>query len=480
LRRLAIALLAMLAGLTLFSSGAQAQDGSDDVDTTVVEVGRVDVLQVSGFFDPILVAEVEAAIDRAEADGSQALILQVNSRGTLVDDSVIEDLLDQVATATVPIAIWVGPNGARFYGSAAQLLAVADVTGMAPGARVGYMGVPLTPQESTIDFGIAEDRLRNGSVGLTDARTLDIFKQRIDDVGIPTVSNMLQAMHGYEENGIVLDTTELVVLDNGATRFDTVSVVRFSKLSLVDQLFHTVASPPVAYLLLLIGLALLIFEFFTAGVGLAGAVGAVCTVLAFTGLAVLPTRLWAAALLMIAMLAFAIDVQVGIPRFWTGTGIVLTVIGSWFLFESIPGSSMRPGWIALLAGIGGITLTFVVGMPSMVRTRFATPTIGREWMIGEEGAVIEDVDPEGVVEIGTARWRARINRATPVSAGGTVRVVAIDGVTLDVEPLEGAARDYREMRKKPEAAGTESDATSGVETDTEDEPVSDTESSDLR
>ena len=159
---------------------------------------------------------------------------------------------------------------------------------------------------------------------------------------------------------------------------------------------------------------------------------------------------------------------------------MLTVIGSWFLFESIPGSSMRPGWIALLAGIGGITLTFIVGMPSMVRTRFATPTIGREWMIGEEGAVIEDVDPEGVVEIGTAKWRARINRATPVSAGGTVRVVAIDGVTLDVEPLEGAARDYREMRKKPEATGTESDTGSGAETDTDDQAVSDAESSDLR
>jgi len=484
----------MLAGLTLFSSSIQAQDDSDTPETTAIEVGRVDVLQVSGFFDPILVNEIESAIERADADGSQALILQVNSRGTLVDDSVIEDLLDQVATAPIPIGIWVGPNGARFYGTAAQLLAVADVTGMAPGARVGYLGVPLTPDEATIDFGIAEDRLRNGSVGLTDARALDIFKQRIDDDGIPTVSNMLQAMDGYEENGIVLDTTELVVLDNGATRFDTISVVRFSKLSLVDQLFHTVASPPVAYLLLLIGLALLIFEFFTAGVGLAGGIGAACTVLAFTGLAVLPTRPWAAALLMIAMLAFAIDVQVGIPRFWTGAGIVLTVIGSWFLFEPIPGASMRPGWIALFAGIGGITLTFIVGMPSMVRTRFATPTIGREWMIGEEGTVIEDVDPEGVIEVGTARWRARINRATPVSAGGSVRVVAIDGVTLDVEPLEGAARDYREMRNKSDDASTQVDAPGdGAEADQPDsgsettpepnaaaEAVSDPESSDLR
>jgi len=158
----------------------------------------------------------------------------------------------------------------------------------------------------------------------------------------------------------------------------------------------------------------------------------------------------------LAMIAFAIDVQVGIPRFWTGVGIVFTVIGSWFLFESIPGSSMRPSWLALIAGIGGISLTFIVGMPSMVRTRFATPTIGREWMIGQEGNAIEAVDPEGFVSVGSATWRARTNRATPIAAGDPIRVAAIDGVTLDVEPLEGAARDYREMRKKPaDAADTD-------------------------
>jgi membrane-bound serine protease (ClpP class) len=459
LRRLAIGILTLMAGLTLFGPAVEAQTDDDTGSSTAVDdIARVDVLQVSGFFDPILVEAIEQAIDRADAEGSQALILQVNSDGTVVDDDVVEDLLVRVATAPVPIGIWVGPSGARFYGTAAQLLAVADVTGMAPGARVGYTGVPLDPSGlpdgATVDFGVAEDRLRNGSVGLSDARTLNVFKQRIDDEGIPTISNRVQAMDGYEENGVVLVTTELVVLDDGSTRFDTVSVVRFSKLALVDQLFHTVASPPVAYLLLLSGLALLVFEFFTAGVGLAGSVGAICTVLAFTGLAVLPTRPWAVALIMVAMLAFAIDVQVGIPRFWTGVGIVLTIIGSWFLFEPVPGSALRPSWLALIAGIGGITLTFIVGMPSMVRTRFATPTIGREWMIGQEGVAVGAIDPEGIVEVDGARWRARTNRATPIPAGDALRVAAIDGITLDVEPLEGAARDYREMRRSSAPTGT--------------------------
>jgi membrane-bound serine protease (ClpP class) len=154
-------------------------------------------------------------------------------------------------------------------------------------------------------------------------------------------------------------------------------------------------------------------------------------------------------LIMVAMLAFAIDVQVGLPRFWTGVGIVLTVVASWFLFEPVPGASMRPSWLTLIAGIGGISLTFIVGMPSMVRTRFATPTIGREWMIGKQGTAVDAIDPEGLVEVDAATWRARTNRATPIAAGDPIRVAAIDGVTLDVEPLEGAARDYREMRKKP-------------------------------
>jgi membrane-bound serine protease (ClpP class) len=93
-------------------------------------------------------------------------------------------------------------------------------------------------------------------------------------------------------------------------------------------------------------------------------------------------------------------------------------------------------------------------MPSMVRTRFATPTVGREWMIGAEGSAVTAIDPEGTVQVGAGQWHARTNRATPLAEGDTLRVAAIDGVTLEVEPLEGAARDYREMRTKNADADT--------------------------
>ncbi|MEL6892411.1 MAG: NfeD family protein, partial [Actinomycetota bacterium] len=84
---------------------------------------------------------------------------------------------------------------------------------------------------------------------------------------------------------------------------------------------------------------------------------------------------------------------------------------------------------------------------------------GREWMIGEEGVVVRDVDPDGTVRIGGGTWMARTNRATPVVAGDVVRVAAIDGATLEVEPLEGAAQDYRERRRARSSEGQSDDIT---------------------
>jgi membrane-bound serine protease (ClpP class) len=296
----------------------------------------------------------------------------------------------------------------------------------------------LRPNGEPVDFGAAANDLRDGSLGLSDARALGVFDQRISDEGIPTIVSMVNALDGYEEAGVVLETTEETVTADGTARRDTTATVRFAKLGLVDQLFHTVASPAVAYLLFVIGASLLVFELYTAGVGVAGMVGVGSLVLAAYGIAILPVNTWAVVLLGLAFVAFAVDVQTGVPRFWTGAGTVALVVGSLFLFDGGP-----PSWITLLAGIGGTLLAMLGGMPAMVRTRFSTPTIGRDWMIGETGTAVAPVDPDGVVTVRDAPWRAHTNRATPVASGEQVRVVAIDGLVLEVEPLEGAAKDYR-------------------------------------
>jgi membrane-bound serine protease (ClpP class) len=116
--------------------------------------------------------------------------------------------------------------------------------------------------------------------------------------------------------------------------------------------------------------------------------------------------------------------------------------GSWTLY----GGSSRlhvPWWEVALVVLSTVAF-FVAAVPAFVRARFSTPTVGREGLIGELGAAEAAVDPDGVVVIRGSRWRARTNRATPIAVGAAARVVAVEGLVLEVEPEEGAARDYRD------------------------------------
>jgi membrane-bound serine protease (ClpP class) len=419
-------------------SGASAADDSQ-------KLAPVDVVEVSGMVDSIVADSIEKAIIRSQANGAQALVLQLNTRGAVVDRERMAEVLTAITNSTIPIAIWVGPSGARAYGLPAQMLAVADVTAMAPGARIGRTGTMLTVNDELVTFGAADDVLATGTLGFLEAREEKALKFSTDDRGVPVLRNMLFALDNLTIRGTTLDTvTDVLNASGQVTREAT--TVRFFKLGLVPRLLHTVASPPSAYLLVTIGLALLLFEFFTAGIGIGAFVGAVCLILGCMGMGALPMSGVGIALLLAAFVAFAVDVQVGVPRLWTGVGLVLYTLASFTMFQSVDGVTMRPGWLSLSVCISSVALTFIAGMPSMVRTRFATPTIGRDNLVGTTGVAVGDVNPEGIVLVDGAKWHARTNRATPLANNAAMRVVGIDGVTLQVEPLEGAAKDYREAR----------------------------------
>ena len=431
-RRLTVLAAVLLAALVLGTGAAGAQEPGDGSE------GVVAVVKVSGLLDPVMVDFVAGAVDDAQTEGATALVLQVNSSGVVVDDDEFGALLERIRSSTVPVDVWVGPSGSDLTGEAAQLVGVADEVGMAPGTRLGDAGEPVSVAVDAERIAPIADR----TVNAAEARELGITS-----FDAPTIGDFLVNLPGVR--------TQEVTAENGETRLQPVTQVRFGQLSLVSQLFHTVASPAVAYLLLAVGLALIVFELFTAGVGVAGVVGAGSFLLAGYGLGVLPVRWWGVALILCSMAAFAVDVQTGVPRFWTGAGFVLFVVGSFTLYDGVSLS-----WVTLTVAFVGVLLAFLGGMPSMVRTRFSTPTIGREWMVGEMGRAVTAVSPDGVVQIREALWRASTNRATPIEELDRVRVVGIDGLVLEVEPEEGAARDYRDRsgrRSKGAAPGEGAD-----------------------
>lgn len=386
----------------------------------------VDVVKVDGLFDPVLTDFVQRSVIEANQAGSTALVLQVDTDGAVVSEERFQELIDVIAGSQVPVDVWIGPSGSQMTGRPAQLLGVASEIAMAPGTRVGDAGTLDNPDLDQRRLDLIRDRTLN------DAEAAQFGLTTQDG---PTIGDFIVNLPGVE--------TREVTAEDGQVRREPVTQVRFGQLSLIDQLMHTVASPAVAYLLFAAGLALMIFELFTAGVGVAGVVGAGSFVLACYGLAVLPSTWYGIALLCLSMVAFAVDVQTGVPRFWTGVGMVSFVAGSLVLYDGVSLS-----WVTLVVAIVGVALAFLAGMPSMVRTRFSTPTIGREWMIGEMGRAVTPIAPDGVVQIREALWRAYTNRATPIEELDRVRVVGIEGLVLEVEPEEGGARDYRDRGRR--------------------------------
>jgi membrane-bound serine protease (ClpP class) len=430
----------MLAGLMLWPATAGAQDD---------EPGRrgIDVVQVNGLLDPPNAALVRDSLRDAERKNSTVVVFQFNGGGAV--DVDVAPLVREIKNATVPVAAWIGPSGGGAKGATALLALSAPVVGIAPGAHVGPV-LPVRWDRPTKAVAVADEvgdaRTRRFSgrdaldAGIVDGNeaTLQEFVVSLDGETIPTADGPVEL--------------SLLRGEPGNRRLN--QTVRFHKLDLLQQLAHTLNTPWVAYFLFVAGLALIVFEFFTAGVGVAGVVGAFALIGACFGFSHLPVALWAVGLLMLGILGLAIDVQAGTLGPWTFIGGAALIAGSIWLYNG--SSRLDPQWWVLLTVCGGTLLFMISGMTAMVRSRFSTPTIGREDLVGEMGTAEVDVDPDGVVRIHDALWRARTNRATPIHSGDSVRVVAVEGIVLEVEPETGGARDYRERRgrSRPEERPT--------------------------
>lgn len=435
---MAIGSLLFVASATGAQAGAGTAMQATDVDTEpATAADQIRIVEFAGLLDPVLQDFLVRELRAAEADGVVAVVLQVDSAGSVVDDDAFAELARVIVDLDPVVAMWVGPSGSQARGGSAELLGLADLVGVAQGSRIGETGPARLPDEFAPAFGDATARLVDNDITAAEAIELGIA------VGGGSAASEEQLEAALETNSVLRQFVEQIpgytAPVTGEEDASLVTEAQFRQLPLSGQLFHTAASPELAYLFFVGGLALLVFELYTAGVGVAGAIGVVLLVAGSYGVAVLPTRAWAVVLLILSLVAMAVDIQTNVPRLYSAVGVVLFVLGSWFLFDGVSMS-----WVTLGFGIIGAILYAYTGMPSMVRTRFSTPTIGRKWMIGSMGEALTSVSPEGLVRIDTAEWRAITNRATPIEAGARVRVVGIDRLLLEVEPEEGGARDYRE------------------------------------
>jgi membrane-bound serine protease (ClpP class) len=200
------------------------------------------------------------------------------------------------------------------------------------------------------------------------------------------------------------------------------------------RVLSVITNPSVAYLMILVGIYALVFEFMNPGVVLPGVVGAICVLVALYAFHLLPVN-YAGLALIVLGIAFMVA-EAFLPAYGSlGVGgLIAFVLGSVILIDSdLPGFEIPYGLIGGVAEASGLFLVFVIGM--IVRGRRRPVVSGREQMVGAVGEALDDFDAEGWMRVQGEMWRART--AGPVRRGQRLRVRAIDGLILDADPESG-------------------------------------------
>lgn len=397
-------------------------------------VGGVQAQPAAG---PVIVADVRGPLDQRALDfltatvmtsDAQLVVIQMNNPGISSGDPAA--LYDAISRSSTPIAVWVGPAGAVAYGGAGQVLLVADATGAAPGTSVGYLE-PVVADANVTGVASAASRQHAAAMDESLPVTADEAPPLIDEI-VPTIGQFIASLDGRTLRGVSLETARQITAEDGSVVTVPSVEVRFVKPGLFTRFLRLASRPEAAFFFLLAGIAVATFEFYAAGAGVAAAVGALSLFLAGYGWATLPMNWVAVGVALVGLLLYTWDFQQQRLGWRSVVGTIALVAGG--LFYTQAGPQYRPAWWGVVLTVVGIALFYGFALTTVVRARFSTLTIGREYLIGKLGTAETDFDPEGVVVVDGARWRARSHRAAGLRPGDPIQVREVSGILLEVGP----------------------------------------------
>jgi membrane-bound serine protease (ClpP class) len=419
------------------SPGAGVAAGLILLATCVPAHADIPVVELQGVVHAVTAGYVVQAIDRADAAGAPLLILRLDTPGGL--DTAMRQIVDKMLNCRTPVAVWVGPSGARAASAGFIITVAADVAAMAPGTNIGaahpvsgmgqmdeVMSKKVTSDAAAYIRGKAARRGRN--VEMAEKAVLDSksFTEK-------------EALEFKLIDLVVKDVPELLEKLDGRTvkRFDgsevTLSLKGQKTLAVAmdwrQMILSAIARPEVLFLLLLGALAGLGTEISHPGMLFPGIVGLVCLILFLFASQIIPVN-WAGVLLiLLAIGLFVAEVKVASYGLLTAAGITAMILGAMMLVDS-PIPELRPSPWRLFPAAAAMAAGTILLLRLVIQAQRQRATTGAEGMVGLGGTAETALEPEGWVLVQGERWRARAEE--PLGPGARVKVVAVEGLRLGV------------------------------------------------
>ena len=399
---------------------------------------EVYIIRVADAISPGTADFIKSGIKTAEENGAACLIIELDTPGGLAESMRI--IVQNILSSRVPVVVFVYPGGARAASAGVMITMAADVAAMAPGTNIGAAhpvgaggkDIGGTMSEKVINDmvaqaqSVAEKRGRNAkwvedaireSVSVTETEAL---KENIIDLIATDTDDLIKQLNGRE------------IKDRGILKLDNVKKV-IIKETLRTKILKTISNPNIAYILMMIGLAGLYFEFSHPGAIFPGVIGAIALILAFFAMQTLPVNYAGILLIVLAIIFFIMEMKIISYGLLSVAGVVSLLLGSLMLFKG-DGPDMKLSLQVLLPTIILVSGFFVAVAGLVFRAQISKPTTGSTGLVGEIGVVKKALTPEGKVFVHGELWNARAK--DPIDKDAKVRVVQVVNLILEVESAD--------------------------------------------
>ena len=420
------------------------------VAASVAYPAHVEWVKVDGAIGPVAYKIIGEALERAEDESAEALIIELDTPGGLLSTTRL--ICKRLLAAEVPVVVYIAPSAARAGSAGVFITLAANVAAMAHGTNIGAahpvdLGGGGTGGEKD-SSGVMTDKITNDAAAF--ARTLAERNHKNVEWAERAVRESISATETEALQLIVIDfiassrDSLLILLDGRVVqiegRSDTLTTanaeVRETPLSLRLRILDMIADPNIAYILLLLGVYGLFFELYNPGSILPGVVGGVAIVLAFYSLQLLPMN-WAGLLLIfLGILFFVLEIKITSYGLLSVAGVIAMTIGSLMLFDPVKtGIRVKLQLIIPAAIATALFFAFVVAKGLMAQRE--KPQTGKEGLIGEIGVVKAALTPTGKIMVHGEIWDA-VGDAN-LETGEKVEVTGVDGMTLKVTRSKATA-----------------------------------------
>lgn len=407
-------------------------------------------LKLNGEVEPVLATYIDEGLTDAARRHAALVLITMDTPGGLSDS--MTDIIHHILDSPVPVVVYVSPDGARGASAGFLILLSADIAAMAPGTRTGaatpvlmpgWISMPLDEvlrkkinNDATAFLrSFSEKRGRNpklAETAITDARAFteqEALDGHLIDLVVDNQEDLLRQLNGRE-----------ITRFNGKKQ--TLALQNYTladfQLSMRQRFLARIVDPDVFFLLLLVGALGLYTEFTHPGVVAPGVVGGICMLLALYAMQLLPVNAAGILLILLGLVLFILEAKFTSHGVLLLGGIVSMLLGAMFLIRS-PLTPAGVSFGVALAAVVPFAFLTVFLMRLVLKSRKWKTATGKEELVGEEGIVTIALPGggEGMIRVHGELWRASSNENLDV--GAKVRVLRVNGLTLDVEPWPAGA-----------------------------------------